>query len=262
MPPAEPHGSLLIETWLHAGRILTRLRRDRFVLMGSLLLPISFLTLYEVVLGARVQQLTGESSVYGLVPICAILSGLFGSLGNAASVALDRESGLLSRIWVLPIHRASPLLGRVLAEAVRALVGTLLIVLLGMPLGLRFANGALAALIFLLIPAAVVVGFTSLVLALAIRRNARTLMAWLISVTIALAFINPGFSPIETFPPWIQPFVRMQPMSPPVETMRALASGGPIAWSLTMTLLWTILLLAAFTPIAVRGFRAAAEASA
>lgn len=252
-------GSLVTETWLHAGRLLIRWRRERAVLLGSLLVPIGLLVLYEVVLGDSVQRLTGTRSVYGLVPICAVLSALFGSLGNAASIALDREAGLLGRIYVLPIHRVSPLTGRFFAEAVRALIGTILITGLGLIMGLRFTHGWGAALIFVLIPSIVVIGFTALVLALASRRNGRQLMTWLVSATVALAFINPGFTPIETFPDWVQPFVRMQPMSPPVEAMRSLALGGPLAWPLTMTLVWAVVLLALFIPLAVRGFRLAAE---
>nr|WP_082695001.1 ABC transporter permease [Mycobacterium lehmannii] len=249
----------MTETWLHAGRLLIRWRRERAVLLGSLLVPIGLLVLYEVVLGDSVQRLTGTRSVYGLVPICAVLSALFGSLGNAASIALDREAGLLGRIYVLPIHRVSPLTGRFFAEAVRALIGTILITGLGLIMGLRFTHGWGAALIFVLIPSIVVIGFTALVLALASRRNGRQLMTWLVSATVALAFINPGFTPIETFPDWVQPFVRMQPMSPPVEAMRSLALGGPLAWPLTMTLVWAVVLLALFIPLAVRGFRLAAE---
>ena len=51
------------------------------------------------------------------------------------------------------------------------------------------------------------------------------------------------------FPDWVQPFVRVQPMSPPVEAMRSLALGGPLLWPLTMTLVWAIVLFAVFAPM-------------
>jgi len=44
--------------------------------------------------------------------------------------------------------------------------------------------------------------------------------------------------------------------------MRALALGGPLVWPLRMTLIWAIMLLAVFIPVAVRGYRLAAESSA
>ena len=111
------------------------------VLMGSLVFPICLLLAYEVVLDQQVHKVTGVESVYGLVPVCAVLSALFGSLGSAVGIAVERETRLLTRFWVLPVHRASTLIGRLAAEAIRALIGTILITVLGMMLGLRFAHG-------------------------------------------------------------------------------------------------------------------------
>ncbi|WP_197509095.1 ABC transporter permease [Mycobacterium sp. E3247] len=252
-------GSLLTQSWVLAGQLLTRWRRDRAVLMGSLLFPVCLMLVYHVVLGEQVRKVTGVDSLYGLVPISAVLSALFGSMGNAVSITIDRQSGLLSRMWVLPIHRSSAVTGRLTAEAMRALIGTVSITVLGLAMGMRFAHGWLAALAFILVPSVVVLGFTALVMALAIRANARTVMTWLVGIIVSLAFVNPGTTPIGLFPDWLRPFVRVQPMSPPVETMRALAYGGPLLWPLTLTLMWAIGLLAIFTPIALRGYRKAAE---
>ncbi|OBJ25113.1 hypothetical protein A5621_05465 [Mycobacterium colombiense] len=230
--------------------------------MGSLLLPVFLLFAYQIVLGGRVHQVTGVESVYGIVPMCAVISALFGSLGNSVGITTDRESHLLSRIWVLPIHRASAITGWVLSEVVRAFIGTTLITVIGLAMGLRFNHGLQAALLFILVPSIVVTGFTALVMALAIRNNGRTAMTWLLGVTFSLAFVNPGATPIKLFPDWAQPLIRMQPISPPIETMRALAHGGPIAWPLAVTVMWAVVLFTAFTPVAVRGYRKAAEASA
>jgi ABC-2 type transport system permease protein len=252
-------GSLLTQTLVQAGQLLIRWRRDRAVLMGSLLFPVCLMLVYWVVLGEQVHKVTGVNSLYGLVPISAVLSALFGSMGNAVGVTTDRQSGLLSRMWVLPIHRASALTARLTAEAARALVGTVLITVLGMTMGLRFKHGWPAALLYILMPSIVVVGFTSLVMALAIRANARTVMTWLVGVTVSLAFVNPGTTPIALFPDWLRPFVRVQPMSPPIETMWALSYDGPLMWPLATTLIWAIGLLAVFFPMAMRGYRKAAE---
>jgi ABC-2 type transport system permease protein len=54
----------------------------------------------------------------------------------------------------------------------------------------------------------------------------------------------------------------MQPMSPPIEAMWGLAHGGPLLWPLALTLLWALVLFAVFIPIAIRGYRSAAESSA
>lgn len=258
----ETQGSLLTQSWVQAGRLLTEWRRERAVLVGSLIVPVSLLLVYVAVLDERVHKLTGVESVYGLVPVCAVLSALFGALSTSLGIAMERDSGMLSRMWVLPVHRASPLTGRLTAEAVRALVGTILITALGIAMGLRFTHGWLTILIYVLIPSVVVVGFTALVMAIAIRTNGVSLMTWLAAGTVALAFLNPGTTPINTFPEWLRPFVRMQPMSPPIEAMWALAHGGPLVRPLALTIAWAVVLLAVSVPMAVRGYRDAAESSA
>ncbi|OCB23492.1 hypothetical protein A5675_24440 [Mycobacterium malmoense] len=230
--------------------------------MGSLIVPVCLLLVYVLVLDERVHKLTGVQSVYGLVPVCAMLSGVFGALSTSLGIGMERDSGLLGRMWVLPVHRASALTGRLTAEAVRALIGTVLITGLGVAMGLRFTHGWLTALVYVLIPSIMVVGFTTVVMALAIRTNGISLMTWLAAGTVALAFLNPGTTPIMLYPEWLRPFVRMQPMSPPIEAMWGLAHGGPLLWPLALTFFWALALFAVFIPIAVRGYRSAAESSA
>jgi ABC-2 type transport system permease protein len=255
-------GSLLTQSWVQAGRFLTRWRRDRAVLMGSLLFPVCLLLVYQAVLGEQVHKVTGVESVYGLVPMCAILSALFGALGNSVGIAWERKSGMVSRMWTLPVHRASALTGRLTAEAVRALVGTVLITAIGVAMGLRFAHGWPTILVYILIPPIVAVGFTALVMALTIRFDVSSVMTLLTGGTVALAFVNPGTTPIGLFPEWLRPLVRLQPMSPPIQAMWGLAHDGPLMWPLALTLIWAIVLLAVFIPLGVAGYRFAAESSA
>ena len=173
IPQPGIQGSLLTQSWVQAGRLLTGWRRNRGLLIGSLVFPVCLLLGYEVVLGEQVRKVTGVDSVYGLVPLCAVLSALFGALSTSVGIMMERQLGLLSRMWVLPVHRASTLTGRLTAEAARALIGTVLITALGVTMGLRFTHGWPTALVYILIPSIVVVGFTALVMALAIRTNGR-----------------------------------------------------------------------------------------
>ena len=255
-------GSLLNQSWVQAGRLLTRWRRDQAVLMGSLLLPIALLLVYQVVLGEQVRRVTGIPSVYGLVPLCAILSALFGALGDSVGIYVDRQSNVLSRMWILPVHRSSALNGFLIAEAVRALFGTVLITAIGVAMGLRFTHGWASVLLYILVPSVMVVGYSAVIMALAIRPNGLSVMTWLVGATVVLAFANPGTTPITMFPDWLQPFVRLQPMSPPIQTMWSLAHGGPLFWPAIMTLLWVVIQLVIFIPFAVRGYRRAAETKA
>jgi ABC-2 type transport system permease protein len=232
------------------------------VLISSVVFPLCLLIVYKAVLGEQLHKVTGADSIYGLVPMCAVLAAMVGALGSAVGIPTDRASGLLTRMWVLPLHRSSALTGRLTAEAVRSLVGTILITGIGMAMGLRFAAGWPAAFVYILIPPLVVVGFTALIMALAIRAHGRAIVTYLAAGTTALVFVSSGTTPVATFPHWAQPVVRFQPMSPPIEVMRALAHDGPLLLPLALTVAWMVVLVGVFIPLAARGYRAAAQSRA
>ena len=254
--------NLATESRVLAGRLLTGWRREPVVLVQAVIFPTFLLVVYKLVIGESIMKITGDNSLYGLVPMCAVVGALFGGIGTGVAIPDERESGLLSRLWVQPVHRASALAGRLLAESVRAFVGTVVITVVGVAMGLRFVAGVPAALAFLLIPVVVVVGFSTLVVAVAVGSNGRNIVTALSTLCFVLLFFNSGMVPVDVFPGWLQPIVRAQPMSPAIETMRALAEGGPTLWPFLQTLAWTVGLVAVFGPLAVRGYRAAAEASA
>ena len=97
---------------MQAGRLLTGWRREPVVLVQSLIFPTFLLIVYKLVIGESILNLTGDDSLYGLVPICAVTGALFGAMGTGVAIPDERESGLLSRLWVLPVNRASALTGR------------------------------------------------------------------------------------------------------------------------------------------------------
>jgi ABC-2 type transport system permease protein len=252
---------LLTQSRLQAGRLLTRWQREPVVLIQSLIFPTFLLVVYTLVTGASVRDITGADSLYGLVPMCAVAGALFGAMGTGAAIPDERASGLMSRLWVQPVHRASALTGRLLAEATRALVGSVVITVVGVSMGLRFYQGWLAAIGFVLIPVLMVTGFAAVIVAVAVQAGGKNIITGLSTVCFLLLFFNSGMVPIEVFPGWLQPVVRAQPMSPAIEAMRGLADTGPILWPVLQSLAWTLGLIAVFGPMAVRGYRRAAEST-
>ena len=202
-------------------------------------------------------RITGTDSLYGLVPMCAVAGAMYGALAAAAAFPPNAGSGLLSRLWVLPVHRASALTGRLLAEAVRTLGGAALITAVGVGLGLRFKGGWLAVIPFLLVPVMVVVVFS---MASNSDRGAfkgRAVLVWLGVPAIGLVFSSSGV--LVTGALRVRPEIHLQPMAPTIESMRALAQGVPALWPLLLSLMWVVGLAAMLGPLAVHDYRAAAE---
>jgi ABC-2 type transport system permease protein len=242
------------------GRLLRRWRRDPVVAVQALVFPTLLLILYKLLIGKAVLALTGHDSLYGLVPMCAVGGAIFGTLGVGVALPAERESGLLARLWVQPVHRASALAGRLVAEAARTTTSAVVLTIFGIVMGLRFSHGWIAALTFVLVPVAISAGMATVVIAIAVRADGKAMVTWLGAACVVLLFLNTGVAPAEKFPGWLQPVVRFQPMSPTIEAMRGLAGGGPVLWPLCQAALWAGALVAVFAPAAIRGYRAAAEA--
>jgi ABC-2 type transport system permease protein len=260
VPYQSPLMAFVKQSAVEAGRLLRRWRRDPIVAVQALFFPTLLLIVYKLLIGKAVLGVTGHDSLYGLVPMCAVVGAIFGTLGAGLALPQERESGLLTRLWVQPVHRASPLAGRLLAEAARAFTSAVVLTIFGIALGLRFTHGWIAIPTFVLLPVAISTGMATVVITIAARADGKAMVTWLGAACIVLLFLNTGVAPAEVFPGWLRPVVRFQPISPTVEAMRALAGGGPVLSPLWQAGLWAGTLVAVFTPLAVRGYRAAAEA--
>jgi len=251
--------SLPAESLLFAGRLITHWRRAPTVPIQALLFPTFLLITYKLLVGRSIVRITGTDSLYGLVPMCAVAGAMFGALGAGLTIIGERDSGLLSQLWELPVHRASALVGRLLAEAARTFVGAALITVVGVGFGLRFDGGWLSVIPFLLVPVLIVVVFGTAVIAIAVRARTSAPLFWLAVPSIALVFSSSGIPPVELLPSWMRPLVPLQPMWATLESMRALALGRPALFPLMLTVVWALGLAAVVGPLAVRGYRAAAE---
>lgn len=251
--------SLIAESFILAGRLFTHWWREPMVLIQALLYPTFLLITFKLLVGKSIVRITGTDSLYGLVPMCAVAGAMFGAYAASFNVQFERHLGLLSRMWVLPVHRASLLTGRLLAEATRALAGAVLVTAVGISLGLRFQSGWLAVIPFVAVPVVVGAIFSTAVIAIAIRTTSSSALVWLMVPSIGAVFSSAGFPPAESLPRWMGPLIHFNPVAPTIGFMRALAEGGPVLWPMALSLVWVLGLTAVVGPLAVTGFRTAAE---
>ncbi len=249
--------SVAMQTWIQLQRLLIGWRYDVRVVVEALILPVVFLVAVNLVFGHSVTAVSGHDALYGTVPMTALVGAVFGS--SAAGIALmrERDEGLLARFWVLPLHRASGLLARFVAETIRIQLSTILVVATGGLLGFRFSQGLTAAALWMCIPVLFGVAFSFLVTTLALRLT-NVVVAEATGLAVALlVFFSTGFVPRVAYPSWLQPIVEHQPMSCAVDVMRGLSLGGPVSAPMLRLLLWCIGTVAACVwPMAV-GYRRA-----
>ncbi|MCF8602645.1 ABC transporter permease [Gordonia sp. HY442] len=246
---------------VHTGTLLKSWSRDPGIVVQSLAFPTVMLLMFQLVFGKSVTALGSGDSIYGNTGLVALVAALYGTVATAMTLIHERDSGLLSRIWTLPVSRSGFIAGRLAAEAVRTGLATVVLFLVAMTMGFGFEQGVLSALGGLAVPMIFAVGVAAPVIALATVASGTQSVQFLGGVFLFLLFFNSGFAPISEYPSWLQPVVRNQPMSPAIDAIRSLTEGGPVAGPLTATIVWTVGLLAVFGPLAVRGYRRASEGS-
>ncbi|NEW41208.1 ABC transporter permease [Nocardia cyriacigeorgica] len=257
---AETSPSALVRhTVIQTQRLLLRWVRNPVTLLETLLIPCLLLLMLDIVVGGQIQKFTGEDALYGSVPMVALVGALSGAVAGGVLLGRERDAGLLARFWVLPVHRASGLASRIVAEGCRIFAGTITVVIVGYLLGFRFHEGVVATVGFLLVPTLFGLAFATVVTAVAVYTAKATLVEGIAILTSLMMFFSTGFVPLAAFPQWLQPIVHNQPMSTAVDTMRALAHGGPLARPLTLTLAWSAAAIVLFAVPATIGYRRASR---
>lgn len=245
------------QTLLQTNRLLTRWARDHITVIGAIVLPILFMVVLNIVLGNLAYVVTHDSGLYSIVPLIALGAAITGSTFVAIDLMRERSFGLLARLWVLPVHRASGLISRILANAIRTLVTTLVMLGTGVVLGFRFRQGLIPSLMWISVPVILGIAIAAMVTTVALY-TAQTVVVEGVELVQAIAiFFSTGLVPLNSYPGWIQPFVAHQPVSYAIAAMRGFAMGGPVLSPMIGMLVWTAgICVVCAVPLAI-GYRRA-----
>lgn len=245
------------QTLLQTNRLLTRWARDYITVIGAIVLPILFMVVLNIVLGNLAYVVTHDSGLYSIVPLIALGAAITGSTFVAIDLMRERSFGLLARLWVLPVHRASGLISRILANAIRTLVTTLVMLGTGVVLGFRFRQGLIPSLMWISVPVILGIAIAAMVTTVALY-TAQTVVVEGVELVQAIAiFFSTGLVPLNSYPGWIQPFVAHQPVSYAIAAMRGFAMGGPVLSPMMGMLVWTAgICVVCAVPLAI-GYRRA-----
>jgi ABC-2 type transport system permease protein len=251
--------TLLTHSLLMVQRHLRNLLRQPWWVVFSLVQPIIWLTLYGQ-LFKRVVELPGfnaDSYIGFVTPGVVIMSALFAGGWNGMGMIMDMNQGVMDRLLVSPINRAAIIVGRVLSMSVTTIIQSLILIVLGLIFGARFAGGLVGVLV--LLACAVLLGapFAALssALALAIRKQESVIGASNF-ILMPLTFLSPVFMAKNVMPDWIRPISRFNPVNWSVEAARA-ALSGHTDWNFVLLRIGCLLAFAVISAaLATRAFRA------
>jgi ABC transporter DrrB family efflux protein len=239
-------------TW----RSLLKIKTNSEDLVGLSLQPIMFLLLFTYVFGGAIAHGNVHAYLQYVLPGILVQTVVFATLGTGLMLNQDISAGVFDRFRSLPIARSAPLAGAILGDLSRYVISVVVTLGFGMVLGFRVTTSPLAAAAgcALVLAFALAMCWVSALIGL-LAKTPQGVQIFGFTAMFPLVFASGILVPIATMPGWLQAFARWNPMSLLSQACRGLMTGGPVAAPAGKSLLWALVILAVFAPLAVRAYR-------
>lgn len=224
-------------------------------MLGLVLQPLMFMLLFRYVFGGAIN--TGPVSyVNYLMAGIIVQTAAFGATTTSMNVALDLKRGIVDRFRSLPMSNGALLIGHVVADLVRNMISTVVMVLVGLLVGFRPTAGIeewiLAAALLMLFTFAI--SWLSAVLGLVVKTVEAVMWVGFV-VVFPLTFASSAFVPVEGMPTALRIFAENQPVTHTIDALRAFTVGTPLGNHAWIAALWWIGLTAVCIPLCGWMFR-------
>jgi ABC-2 type transport system permease protein/oleandomycin transport system permease protein len=246
---------LVSDTAVIAERNLVRLTRAPDLVLAFTLQPVMFVLLFVYVFGGAIKT-PGYSYEDFLIPGIIVQNIAFGGFVTALGLNEDLRKGLIDRFRSLPMARSAVLAGRTLSDVVTNTLSIAVLLATGLIIGFTF-NASLVEIVggiglLLLFGYAFSWVFALVGLVVSSPEAANSLG---FTAVFPLTFISSAFVPVDSMPGALRWFAEINPFTIVVDAMRALWIGAPAGNSVWGAVVWSIVLIAIFAPLAVSRYR-------
>ncbi|MFG3339194.1 ABC transporter permease [Glycomyces sp. NPDC048151] len=250
--PAAP--SAFTSARAFAWRSMLKIKHVPEQLFDVLLFPIMMLLMFTYLFGGAIAGGTGDYLQF-LLPGIMVMSIVMTTMYTGMSVNIDINKGVSDRFRTLPIWRAAPMVGYLLADVFRYAAAGAVMLGTGLVMGYRPEGGAVGVLLgvglLLLFSFAFSWLWTWLGL---ITRSEKTVMSISMSIMFPLTFLSNIMVDPSTMPGWLQPVVKNTPISQLVDGVRGLFDGNVDSTSIMTTFIWSAGFIAVFGFLTIRAY--------
>lgn len=251
--PLSPFVSFLCDTRVLTGRALRhQLRHIDGLIMGAVL-PVMLLLVFVYVFGGAIAG--RDEYVRYVVPGIIVLAAGFSAAQVALSVTDDLTTGTVDRLRAMATPVAALLSGHVLANVVRNLGSTLVVVALAVVIGFRSDASMLAWVAAAGIAVLYMLTIATVSVAIGVVARTADAASGFTFFILFLPYVSSAFVEPETLPAALRSFAEHQPVTPVIETMRALLLGTPVGTSAWLAVAWCLGIIVASMPLAALLFR-------
>ncbi|MEV7444930.1 ABC transporter permease [Streptomyces sp. NPDC091204] len=236
-----------------AGRSLRISSRRPDALIAALMLPVMLMLIFVYFFGGAID--TGTTYVTYVVPGAMLLCAGFGAASTAVSVAEDMTNGVIDRFRSLDIGAIPILAGHVTASVLRNLLSTTLVLAVALAIGFRPQAGPAAFLAAAGLLLAYITAISWLAAALGLLAKSPEAAGGFTFLMMFLPYPSSAFVPIDTMPGWLHGFADHQPLTPVIESLRALLLAQPAGDAPWVALAWCAGITAAAVVLSAVLFR-------
>ena len=213
-------------------------RRNVEAMITALALPVLLMLMFVELFGGAID--TGMSGDYVpyVAPGVALLCAGFGAASTAVAVSVDLTGGIVDRLRSMNVSGAALLGGHVAASVARNAVATSPVFAGALALGFEPQADALDWLAAIGVLLAFVIALSWLSAASGLRAGSPEAANGFTFFVMFLPYASSAFVPVDTMPGWLQGFAGHQPVTPVVDTLRALLLDQPVGNAWWQALLW------------------------
>ncbi|WP_096911863.1 ABC transporter permease [Neobacillus jeddahensis] len=234
--------SLYVSSSVFIWRSMLHSLRNTEALIMAIVLPIMLMLLFTYVFGGAIDP--GGEYVNYVVPGIILLCAGYGSSSTAVDVATDMTNGIIDRFRTMPIPSIHVITGHVVASLCRNLVATGVVIGVALLVGYRPITSITAWLAAVAIIILFILTLTWLYAAIGLVAGSPAAASGYGFVLLFLPYLSSAFVPTETMPNWLQTVAENQPITPVIETIRALLSGNAVGDHIWWAIGWCVLILA------------------
>jgi ABC-2 type transport system permease protein len=234
--------SLLTAETTFVRRSVIHTLRTPDALIMAIALPTMLMLLFTYVFGGAIEQ--DGAYVDYVVPGIILLCAGFGAASVAVDVANDMTNGIIDRFRTMPVRASAVITGHVVASLLRNLLATGIVIGVALLLGFRPAADLVGWLAVIGVVAAYILAITYLFAAIGLAASNPEAANGYGFFLMFLPYVSSAFVPVETMPEWLRWVADNQPLTPIIETIRALLLGNDPGTDAAWALGWIALILA------------------
>lgn len=236
-------------------RALLKIKHVPEQLFDVTIFPIMMTLMFTYLFGGALAGSTKEYLQFFL-PGILVQSIVFITMYTGVGLNVDHEKGVFDRFRSLPIWHPSAIVGPLLGDAVRYSIASTVIVVLGLILGFRPDGGVVGVVggVVLLLVFAFSLSWIWTLFGL-ILRTEKSVMGVSMMLLFPLTFASNIFVSPTTMPGWLEAFVKVNPISWLVTSVRGLMHGNADGADIVKTLVASAVLVAIFAPLTMRAYR-------